>query len=129
MKFEHVGMSVSDLDESIKWYGDNLGFELVSRSEKPDLNVYVALMKFGDCMFEMFQPYKPKFSKHYSLEHSLKRIGFGHIGIAVGDIDFICGSLSLNKVEFERGISEGSTSKYFFCRDPDGNLIEIIQRT
>lgn len=128
MKFEHVGMSVSNLDKSIKWYEDNLGFELVSRSEKPSLKVYVALMKLGKCMFEMFQHYEPKPSGYNNLEDSLRRTGFGHIGIAVDDVEFIYRTLDSNEVKFERVISEGSTSKYFFCKDPDGNLIEIIQR-
>ena len=28
----HVGLSVSDVDASIQWYRDNLGFELIGRS-------------------------------------------------------------------------------------------------
>ena len=50
----HVGLSVSDVDASIQWYRDNLGFELIGRERVEHLGAEIATVKNGDFMLELF---------------------------------------------------------------------------
>lgn len=127
---EHSAISVTDLEKSIEFYKKSFGFELVSRAKKPALKVNVALMELGDYMLEMFQPYEPRPmpESESDIGSSLQAIGTKHLCLAVDDIAMAYEALRQNRVEFETDITQGTTSSFFFCKDPDGILIEIIQR-
>lgn len=47
LRMEHFGISVTDIEESIRWYRDVFGFEVVKQFEKPDLQIKGAVMKKG----------------------------------------------------------------------------------
>ena len=53
---DHVGVSVADLEESIAWYQDKLGFTLMRIVEIPDAEEAgrVALLRNGDFIIELF---------------------------------------------------------------------------
>ena len=129
-QLEHVAISVSDIERTAQWYQANFGFEEVARSDKPKLAVKVALMRLGDGLLEIFEPYEPKPlpAGESTLASSLQRLGTKHMALAVDDVALACDRLKANGVEIEIDIIEGTTSKYLFCKDPDGILIEVIQR-
>ncbi len=129
-ELEHVAISVSDIDRTIEWYGANFGFEEVARSDKPALAAKVALMRLGDRLLEIFAPYEPLPlpAGESTLRSSLQRLGTKHMALAVDDVVLASERLEANGVAIETDIVEGRTSKYLFCTDPDGILIEIIQR-
>ncbi|MFQ6130510.1 MAG: VOC family protein [Armatimonadota bacterium] len=129
-RLEHAAISVSDLDRAIDWYGKAFGFREVAKSDKPALKVRVALLRLGESMLEVFQPYKPEPmpEAESALDSSLQRLGTKHMAIAVRDIAAAYDHLKAQGVDFDTDIVEGSTSRFFFCRDPDGILIEVIQR-
>lgn len=52
-KIHHVGVVVEDLDASIAWYGETLGFEHLSSFAFP--GVRAAFIGLGDLRIEMFQ--------------------------------------------------------------------------
>lgn len=54
-KMGHIGLAVNDLEPSVKWYMDVLGFELIGAFETPD-GVPVRFLKSGDVVYEIFQP-------------------------------------------------------------------------
>ena len=129
-ELEHVAISVSDIDRTIEWYGANFGFEEVARSDKPALGTRVALMRLGDRLLEIFAPYEPMPlpAGESTLGSSLQRLGTKHMALAVDDVVRAGERLEANGVAIETEIVEGRTSKYLFCTDPDGILIEVIQR-
>ena len=129
-RLEHVAISVTDLDRTVDWYGRSFGFEEIARSDKPDLGVKVAAMRLGDRLLEIFQPYEPLPipEGESALRTSLQRLGTKHMALAVDDIEAAAEQLRAGGAEIETDVVEGSTSKYVFCRDPDGILIEVIQR-
>ena len=129
-QLEHIAISVSDLDRAVAWYGRNFGFEQLAKGDKPGLRVRVALMRRGDRMLEIFEPYDPlpMPEGESGLHTSLQRLGAKHMALVVDDITAAYHQLSGNGVEMETEVVEGRTSEYFFCKDPDGILIEIIQR-
>jgi methylmalonyl-CoA/ethylmalonyl-CoA epimerase len=130
-RLEHVAISVSDLDRAVAWYAAAFGFDEVARSGKPALQVRAALLRLGGNLLELFEPYEPLPlpDGEDTLHTALRRLGTKHIAIAVDDIHEAYAHLQSIGAEFDTEVTAGSTSCFFFCKDPDGILIEVIQRT
>ncbi len=126
-RMQHFGISVRDIDKTIEWYKKNFGFELTREFEKPDLEIRGALMKLGDFTLEILQPYFPEpfTAKDNSLITLLQKMGANHFAFSVNDIESTYRKLKENKVEL---VTELINKKMFFCKDPDGTLIEIRQQ-
>ena len=129
-KFEHVGITVNNLDETAKWYKENLGFEEVSRGDKPALRLKSCKMKLGDFCLEILEPYAPNRSiekKNETLDELLKKPGLNHLAfyVCVKDINFSYNELKSRGVEVA---SEIQDSGYFFCRDNNGIALEIREK-
>ena len=54
-KMDHIGLGVNDLESTVKWYMDVLGFELIGAFTTPD-GVPARFLKSGDLVYEIFQP-------------------------------------------------------------------------
>ena len=126
-KIEHFGISVTDIDRAVKWYNENFGFEETKRFDKPDFEIKGAVMQLGDCILEILQPYTPNplSPGGNSLITVLRDLGANHIAFSIDDITSVYSRLKENNVEFVTELLDG---RFFFCKDPDGTLIEIRQR-
>jgi catechol 2,3-dioxygenase-like lactoylglutathione lyase family enzyme len=121
---EHFGISVVDIDRSVRWYRDVFGFQVVKQFEKPDLQIKGATMKRGDFSLEILQPYLPKAlpAEDNSLVVLLRRIGANHFAVGADDVNAFYNELKSKKVEL---VTELMEQRFFFCKDPDGTLIEV----
>jgi catechol 2,3-dioxygenase-like lactoylglutathione lyase family enzyme len=137
--FAHIGITVRDLECSICFYRDNFGFELVRRSQfkeeffegNPPLynlrgvNCDTAILKTPNrVQLELFQ-----FSKTIPSETvPWNRAGLTHFALATDDVPGICKQLSANGISFFMDIrTRPDGGKLMFIRDPDGNLIEVME--
>ncbi|MGD0489720.1 MAG: VOC family protein [Syntrophorhabdales bacterium] len=123
---EHFGISVLDIQRSVRWYQDIFGFQVVKEFEKPELQIKGAVMKRGDLSLEILQPYSPKElpAEDSSLVALLQRIGANHFAISAEDVKSLYNELKSQKAEL---VTELIEQRFFFCKDPDGTLIEIKQ--
>ena len=81
----HVGIAVSNLDESISLYERMLGTKPLSVEEVPHLKMKVALFEVGDVHFELLQPTAPDGDVgRYIGSHGQ---GVHHLCFEVDDID------------------------------------------
>ncbi len=125
---DHIAISVRDLEETIKFY-KKFGFVLFK--EYHDEVVDIVMLKLNEIFLEIFHyndNYElPKHSKE--LESDLKTIGTKHFALRVENIDDArqwVENKNLNNVEIK--INKGRLGRsYFFIKDPNGILIEIIE--
>ena len=139
INIRHTGIVVSDVDASIRFYCDLLGFkikkDMLESGEYIDnfsvlKNAQVRTVKMslenGD-MVELLcyksHPEKPDFSRQITM------IGCSHIALTVENLDQTYQQLTEAGVEFNSPpqYSPDGYAKVTFCKDPDGSLIELVQ--
>lgn len=126
--FNHVTISVDNLEKTLKFY-KNFGFEI--HKEYHDENVDIVMLKLGNMILEMFHYQEkeqlPEHSKDLGID--LKTVGNKHLGLGVKNIVDAKKFVEDNKLcDKEITIIKGRLGKpYFFIKDPNGILMEIIE--
>ena len=121
----HTGISVSDIEKSLKWYSCYFNTSLVKTFEKKEFQIKGALVKIGNGFLELIQPDNPVSSLYTGniIPNSLQPLRTNHIALSIADV-----VKAFNKFKEEgMTISALIDNRFFFCRDPDGTLIEVRQ--
>jgi len=133
-----VGLVVTELEKALSFYQEGLGFRVVvdQIESGPFLERLLGIegakartvkMTLGDItLLELILFNAPKPTPDAK---SLARIGFSHIALTVESADQTYAHL---RNKGARPISEPIASsdgkvKVFFCRDPEGNFLEIVE--
>ena len=128
--FDHVAVSVSNLNRSIEFYQRNFGLSCERIIEMPKGRGKFALLKKHGFTIEMFQlsDALPLPDDRKAFESDLRTIGVKHFAIRVQDILGAYEFLKKNAVEFSsEPVVGGRGFRRFFLRDPDGIQIEITE--
>jgi catechol 2,3-dioxygenase-like lactoylglutathione lyase family enzyme len=139
---EHVGIIVSDMDRSIDFYCNILGFHLSQRVDLctgetvekgvgiPGAALQLAHLKLGDSttLIELLCYINPK-SKPLPEDAKSNDIGVGHVAFNVEEPDGYYEKLAQNGVRFiSPGVMTSSTGeKFCYFYDPDGAVLEFIK--
>ena len=126
----HVAFTVKNIEESVQWYQDKLGFEVVHQYNKHGMEI--THLKLGDVRLELFsygESTKPLPDYRKDLMSDLHVIGTKHLCIEVDDLDKTINELKAKRVEFTRDIdTAGFGGRYIFFKDCNGILIELYQK-
>jgi len=129
---DHAGVSVADLDRSERFYRDVLGFTAVEdRFAFPEHELRgVVLANPQGARVELFErkgsaPTGP----HHQIE-STRRQGWFQFALAVPDIAGTFAAVVAAGAEpsLAPSTAPDGVSLVAFVRDPDGNLVEFLQR-
>ncbi len=124
-EFLHTRVRVSDLDRSIKWYADHLGFVVKSRSDKSPAGNQIVHMELPGNMHTLEFTY----SSDYDLNVPEDLM---HFAIGVPDLVAFCDKLDKAGLEiWPDGWRDQFTSggmKMAFVTDPDGYEVELLER-
>ena len=121
----HTRVRVGDLDRSIAFYTDHLGFRMISRSDRSPHGNHIAHLELPGNAHTI----ELTWSKEYDLSVPEDLM---HFAIGVPDLVAFCCELESRGVdswpdgwrqEFEHG------RKMAFIDDPDGYEIELLERT
>jgi catechol 2,3-dioxygenase-like lactoylglutathione lyase family enzyme len=132
MYLDHVGLSVADLDAQARWYQAAFGFTTSTPFEVPSLDLRgTFLVGPGGLAIELLERAgsRPGIQAADQAEALLTR-GYGHICLRVADVDDLHARL-LAHGAFERlapQLSPEPGVRMSFVADPEGNLIELLDR-
>jgi lactoylglutathione lyase len=126
MRILHTMLRVGDLDRSIAFYTEVLGMRLLRRNDYPEGKYTLAFIGYQDevdgTVLELT----------YNWGVSSYELGsaYGHIAIEVEDAQKSCETVRERggKVIRDAAARTGSATVLAFIEDPDGYMIEFIQR-
>lgn len=139
----HTMLRIKEPERALRFYCDVLGFRLITQ------------LDFAEARFSLYflQPRGHTDHADGSVEQSFGRAGllelthnwgsedsdtemhsgnsdpkgFGHICIAVPDIEAACARFDAMGVRFQKRLGEGGMKEIAFILDPDGYWIEVVQ--
>lgn len=130
VKVLHVGISVSDMERSLKWYKEVLGFgELLKDDYVPPLGARICFIRgCGGYEIELFQYDQPKEipSDRLTPNSDLQTIGTKHAAFETDDMPALKAHFVACGVDIAHEVTMDGEA-VMFIRDPDGVLLEFIQ--
>lgn len=113
----HVSLLVSDIEQSARFYIDDLGMQVASgRPEMPFRGLWLQLGAQQIHLLELAGSSVENGAESPSRD--------AHCALAVTDINVLKEKLSLLAIPYQ--LSK-SGRKALFCRDPDGNGLEFVE--
>ncbi len=130
LKPEHAGISVADLEASMRWYREMLGFSVEKVLDVPDDVGRVALLCNGGFRLELFEipgsAALPEDRRHP--DRDLRTQGIKHVAYAVPDVVGLVAGLKSRGVEVAWDVVVHDGFTVAFVRDNSGNLVELVER-
>ncbi len=140
LSVSHLGICVSDLERSLAFYRDALGFELVGEHTVGD--EFGALMEVDDVRLEsrMVQrdgvtlellAFESPGSVGPAGRRPMNQLGLTHLSLRVDDVDAAAAAIESaggqvldgTRTTFDVG---GTRLDFLYCTDPDGVRIELM---
>jgi catechol 2,3-dioxygenase-like lactoylglutathione lyase family enzyme len=112
--FATVTLWVEDFNNAIKFYRDTLGLELLTQpGDMPHFKVGDGILVLAKGKFtQPSDAFPPEFPQ---------------LALAVDDLDKMASRLNNLHITLEANIEERRDSCWIKLRDPDGNLIELVE--
>ena len=127
---DHVAIAVPDLEASITWYENVLGFELGERrtTQGEFTGMVSAVLRAGPITVVLVQGTSPESQVSRYIEHHGP--GLQHMAIEVRDLRGLAKKLEADGVEFATEVIEGDGIRQIFtAREPgSGMMFELIER-
>ncbi|MGL5430900.1 MAG: lactoylglutathione lyase [Vibrio sp.] len=121
----HTMLRVGNLDQSIEFYTQVMGMNLLRKNDNPEYQYTLAFLGYGD----ESQGAVIELTYNWGVTEYDKGNAYGHIAIGADDIYATCDAIKAagGTVTREPGPVKGGTTQIAFVKDPDGYLIELIQ--
>lgn len=126
MRLLHTMLRVGDLQKSLEFYQQIFGMQLLRQKDYPDGRFTLAFLGYGPesehTAIELTHNWD---TDQYELGNA-----FGHIAIEVDDAYQACAEIKAKggNVVREAGPMKHGSTVIAFVRDPDGYMIELIQK-
>ena len=134
----HTGIVVTDLETSLLFYRDLLGFRIAKQMEEVGdyidnwsslRNVKVTTVKMTCPSGQMIELLKYHSHPAEQKIRKICEIGISHIAFTVDDLDIEYKKLKNKGIQFTSPpqLSPDGYAKVAFCRGPEGTLIELVE--
>jgi catechol 2,3-dioxygenase-like lactoylglutathione lyase family enzyme len=138
----HVGITVADLDTSLAFYRDVLGFEVLTDRRGVDLPHIRTLLGYPDAVLNVSRLAIPgggqleltEFVSPNARDKQTEPIDVPtlHLAFAVSDMDAVVGRLRDSGVRFTSQVVDAPDGpskgmRFVYCRDLDGAQLELVQ--
>lgn len=115
---EHTAIAAKDAAALAGWYESVLGFKVVYRSA----NAIFVRAQDGS-MIEIINADGDRGPQ------TMKTQGIRHLALAVTEFDDVYAGLQKHGVDFEGAPEDKKGNKVVFFKDPEGNILHLIQRS
>jgi glyoxylase I family protein len=120
-----IGILVSDITRSLAFYCDVLGLTVIGAMPVPFGHMH--RLAFGDSFVKLIDPIKAPPAGPLGLTRAL---GFRYLTFQITNIDEVCSACERAGVAFDIPRQELLPGVIIaMVRDPDGNVVEFVQRT
>ena len=118
-RISHIAFDVYDMEKSLDFYCNILGFKKVFEIRDDDENPWIEYIKVADGQFiELF----------YNRQNEGSQGSYSHLCLEVEDINEIADRLCEKGITIDSGPTMGKDKNYqCWAKDPDGNRIEFMQ--
>jgi catechol 2,3-dioxygenase-like lactoylglutathione lyase family enzyme len=134
----HTGIVVNDLNASLHFYQDMLGFKVVKQMEESGryIDNILALSNVKVTTVKMASPDGQLIELLYYSSHVKEQktreicdIGISHIALTVDDLNSYHNKLKNQGVQFNcpPQLSPDGYAKVTFCRAPEGTFVELVE--
>ena len=138
---DHTGITVSDLERSLAFWRNVLGFELSHRPHQtgdlasqingvPGAEISIAVLKGYGHKIELLEYLAPSDRKHVDLRPC--DVGSVHVALLVDDLDAVLNTIAMSGWKaagkpqtLKSGPNAGK--RVVYVRDPDGTTIEFME--
>ena len=137
----HTAISTSDIERSLRFYRDLLGFTEVFTSSweagtevtdrivgLKDSSARVVMLRAGNACVELFQYVTPT-PKPGDTNRPVCDHGITHLCLQVNDIDTEYARLVAAGMRFHCPPQQAGRLRVTYGRDPDGNVVELLEVT
>lgn len=119
LSLHHVSVLVSEVGRSLRFYRDTLGLDI--DLARPDLGYPGAWLRIGEQQIHLLQLPNPDPASGRPAHGGRDR----HCAFTIRNLDTLRARLDAAEVSYT--LSK-SGRRALFCRDPDGNALEFIER-
>lgn len=130
---------VKDKAASLKFYQEVLGMEKIREVKNPDNQFDLIFLAYPNSpsagpqaqregILELTYNYDTEKQENFKYhDGNSEPQGFGHIAIAVDDLDSACQRFEEKGVDWKKRLTDGKMKDVAFLYDPDKYWVEIIQ--
>lgn len=138
---DHTGITVSDLERSLSFWRDVLGFELSHRAHQtgelaakitgvPGAEILIAVLKAPGHKIELLEYRAPAARK--ALAPLPCDVGSVHVALTVNDLDAVLAAMAASGWTSAGepqtlAVGPNAGKRVVYVRDPDGTTIELMQ--
>jgi catechol 2,3-dioxygenase-like lactoylglutathione lyase family enzyme len=136
--FTHYGLCVSELDRSMRFYTEGLGFQHVITHQigneygkalevDGDVKLQSVFLQRDGISMEILAYESP--STYGTPSANRNQLGLTHLSFAVDDVDSVVEKLVAlgGSVQPETDTKMDGGGRLIFCADPDGTRVELIE--
>lgn len=123
-QLDHLNMTVSDLDETIRWYGDVFGMEVVESGERAEGPW--AILKGGDAMLCVYEDPNRRSPSRFGRDAKEDHVIY-HFGFRIEDRAAWLAKVEEHGLVLEfGGETDYPFSTSWYVSDPTGYGIEVV---
>lgn len=124
---DHVGLTVTDLDASVAFFTDALGFEIRGRDD----DYPAVFLTNGEITVTLWRATDPEKATPFDRKNN---VGLHHLAFRVASFEALDAvhervrQVPGVRIEFAPELAYGGPAKHMMIREPSGNRLEFIHR-
>ena len=133
----HFGIVVQNIDESLFFYENLLGFKVFKKMEEsgPEISTFLGIKNVKVTTIKMRNQFNQMIELLYYQEQAHKndvfinQLGPTHLALSVINLDDIYQNFKKQNIEFISSpiITDNKFAKVAFCKAPEGTFVELVE--